>query len=369
MADKPDFTVELEFQPRGEEDAEKETAESLSAVAVDPVTRSLWVAADEFASVERLDPDGNGYRQQTEASFGLTHYIEAAVTDVAAKELLEKGRAKGRVELDLEGLAIDGDCLWIVASHALVRKSPERKEGETAADARARLLKRPKDASLRHVLGRIEFAEGDRRRLAGPTKAAWVPFDAVDSDLTRYIRAQKECEALRPFLDIPAKENGFDIEGIAVRDRRVFLGLRGPVLRGWAIILDLEVTGKAPLEFDRMSMHLLYLDGLGVRDLAFDGDDLLILAGPTMDLDGPVRVYAWPRALAAHEGELVERSGLRRVADIPFGDRLDHAEGMAVLETERGKRLLVVYDSPGKGHLPKGAKRTKYVADVFRLRP
>src|SRR4030095_8201482 len=39
--------------------------------------------------------------------------------------------------------------------------------------------------------------------------------------------------------------------------------------------------------------HVLDLDGLGVRDLCPDGDDLLVRAGPTMDLDGPVRIYRW----------------------------------------------------------------------------
>jgi hypothetical protein len=31
---------------------------------------------------------------------------------------------------------------------------------------------------------------------------------------------------------IPGKDNGFDSEGLAVADDRVFIGLRGPVLRG-----------------------------------------------------------------------------------------------------------------------------------------
>ena len=45
--------------------------------------------------------------------------------------------------------------------------------------------------------------------------------------------------------------------------------------------------------------HLLRLGGLGVRDLCPHGQDLLVLAGPTMDLDGPVHVFRWHGALAA----------------------------------------------------------------------
>ncbi|WP_457090403.1 DUF3616 domain-containing protein [Microvirga sp. P5_D2] len=42
----------------------------------------------------------------------------------------------------------------------------------------------------------------------------------------------------RPFLSIPSKENGFDVEGLAVREGRISPGLRGPVLRGHAVVLD-----------------------------------------------------------------------------------------------------------------------------------
>ena len=45
--------------------------------------------------------------------------------------------------------------------------------------------------------------------------------------------------------------------------------------------------------------HVLRLDGLGVRDLCPHGEDLLVLAGPTMDLDGPVHVFRWHGACAA----------------------------------------------------------------------
>ncbi|MNG03413.1 hypothetical protein D3C84_864920 [compost metagenome] len=36
----------------------------------------------------------------------------------------------------------------------------------------------------------------------------------------------------------------------------------------------------------RYRKHFFALNGLGFRDLCTSGDDLLILAGPTMDLDG-----------------------------------------------------------------------------------
>jgi len=43
------------------------------------------------------------------------------------------------------------------------------------------------------------------------------------------------------FIVIPGKDNGFDIEGLAGAGKRLFIGLRGPVLRGWAVILEVEL--------------------------------------------------------------------------------------------------------------------------------
>ena len=47
---------------------------------------------------------------------------------------------------------------------------------------------------------------------------------------------------LRPFLPIPSKDNGLDIEGITARGDRVLLGLRGPVLRGIALVAELRLV-------------------------------------------------------------------------------------------------------------------------------
>ena len=55
--------------------------------------------------------------------------------------------------------------------------------------------------------------------------------------------------------------------------------------------------------------HFLQLEGLGVRDLVIHEKDLYILAGPTMDLDGPVFIYRWRKALDQEFGlfHLAER--------------------------------------------------------------
>jgi hypothetical protein len=58
------------------------------------------------------------------------------------------------------------------------------------------------------------------------------------NDLTEALRGD---EHLGSFLTIPGNDNGFDIEGLAMARERLFLGLRGPVLRGWAVILEVEL--------------------------------------------------------------------------------------------------------------------------------
>ncbi len=117
-----------------------------------------------------------------------------------------------------------------------------------------------------------------------------------------------------PCMSIPGKDNGFDIEGLAVDGRRLLLGLRGPVLRGWSALLEIAVESRrdplrlVPLDGSGtlIRKHFLQLDGLGIRDLHFSGDDLYILAGPTMVLNGEVRVFSWPgaRPVIARKGNI-----------------------------------------------------------------
>ena len=146
---------------------------------------------------------------------------------------------------------------------------------------------------------------------------------------------------LAPFLAIPSKDNGLDVEGLAVHGDTLYIGLRGPVLRGWACVLEVLPTTNdrdpTRLRFTtvndstRYRKHLLDIGGLGVRDLCPDGDDLLVLAGPSMALSGPVRLHRWHRAAHAETSRVVRGTELTLETELPHGAGEDHAEGIALL--------------------------------------
>lgn len=134
------------------------------------------------------------------------------------------------------------------------------------------------------------------------------------------------------------------------------------MLRGWAVLITVLPRSEprnnkephrlelAPLDDDGAvyRVHFLDLDGLGVRDLCREDDDLLVLAGPSMDLDGPVWIYRWHDAHAGDAPRVVRAPDLSRELELPFGEGDDHPEGISLLE---GRRLLVVYDSPAPARL------------------
>ena len=170
-------------------------------------------------------------------------------------------------------------------------------------------------------------------------------------------------------LPIPGKDNGIDFEGLAVAERRVFIGMRGPVLRGWAVVLELDVGEGAHIEPQPIGRdgqcfrkHFLDLRGLGVRDLCRHGDDLLVLAGPTMELDGRIAVFRWRDALTLDGEAVVRRDDLEHELDVPFGKGEDRAEGITLLDEES---VVVVYDTPAD---ERKTETHGIRADVFSLR-
>jgi hypothetical protein len=220
------------------------------------------------------------------------------VRDFPLADLLDLPGAADE-EADLEGMAVADGYLWVVGSHGLKRKNAKPDRGH--ADNAKRLAKVALDGN-RRLLACIPI-ELDAKcepclvRLAKDgRRATRLKGDAQHNLLTR---ALGDDPHFGPYMTIPGKDNGFDIEGLAIDGNRLLLGLRGPVLRGWSALIEIAVEARgdqlrlAPLDDSGalMRKHFLQLDGLGVRDLHFCGDDLYILAGPTMVLNGDIRIF------------------------------------------------------------------------------
>ena len=142
-------------------------------------------------------------------------------------------------EVDAEGLCRDDERLWVVGSHSLTRK----KVGlPPPANALAHMAKLREPQPNSYLLGFLNLTakSADPAKPFGHKAAAALPLSTTGGNaLTETFIDDPH---IAPFLTLPAKENGLDIEGLAVRGNSVFLGLRGPVLSGLALILELKVA-------------------------------------------------------------------------------------------------------------------------------
>jgi hypothetical protein len=366
----------FEFNPQlNQLSGNKKLSEGLSAVVL--IGDEVWTANDETTSLERLsckkDNAGANKTYCNHEHFPLDNYLALP------------GGMQG--EIDIEGLDHRDGYLWLIGSHSLSRK--QAKENVTAEENLKRLaeLSKPEKIRNRYLLARIPLVEKDGSHI--PEKeteqngikktAAILRVEGNGNQLTTVLAQD---ELLKPFFGISSKDNGFDIEGLAVTDDgRVFIGLRGPVLRGWAIVLELKPEGENnssvfgltvldgnPANTTLYRRHFFELGGLGIRDLYIDGSDLLILAGPTMDLDGPVSVFRWKEGVKSKQETFVwhDNDVLKKIVDIPYGAGEDHAEGMTSFSAvdDKPKSLMIVYDLAAQARQTAPAN---LIADIFDL--
>ncbi len=345
--------------------------EALSAVVC--IGNTLWAANDETTSLERFiavaSDDGDTPRYDTHQHIPLSAYLHLPIPP----EDGEEGE-----EVDLEGLAYADGYLWLTGSHSLSRSKPDDDDPPEKALRKLAELRR---SGNRFLLARIP-ATLDQHGICdlhtniqenGTTRTAACLQGGIGSnELTAALRSDPHLQA---FLDLPCKENGLDIEGLATTGQRVFLGLRGPVLRGYACILELQPqTDPHTPSLLRLTpigpngqpyrKHFLKLAGLGVRDLCVQGDDLLILAGPTMSAEGPICVYRWHNGARTEEESVVDGKALHTVLTFPRSED-DHAEGICLYPPDSDHpELLVVYDPAASRRLP---SRKTVMTDLFPL--
>ena len=236
---------------------------------------------------------------------------------------------QGGGEADIEGVAADGNTVFAIGSHSLKRKQvkwnkPYQKNRERLAevepeenrDALYRLRLDPESGALQGSIERLSLHQ-------------LLKNDAV----------------LGRFSDIPSKENGVDIEGLATDGHHLYVGFRGPVLRGNYVPV-MVVDFDAPEAYE---LRYVTLGGDGIRDLARVQDGFLILTGPVGETAGGAGLYFWDGSDTV-PGNDRAAARLLRLGSVPAA-KDTKAEGLLIMNESAARyRVLVLYDGVSGGN-------------------
>ncbi len=271
----------------------------------------LLVASDEDARIQLLDPLPGRRAYEARSTAILLHGEDE--------------------EIDLEALARSGDVVYALGSHSLVRPLPE-------PDA-SHEQNRQRIAAVRHSVARDSLF-----RLRLDAKGSVVAPVASIS-----LRPVLERDPLlAPFCRVPGKENGVDLEGLAVLERRLFVGFRSPVLRSGHVPV-MVLAFDSPRDYE---LRFLDLDGSGVRDFHAVEGGLLVLTAPP---GGGAAIFFWD-GRDRLPGRDRSPGRLERLGSfaVPSGAA---AEGLALVrETAAAWEAIVVHDGTREATLVRIAR-------------
>jgi hypothetical protein len=228
-------------------------------------------------------------------------------------------------EFDGEGAAYAAPYFYVVGSHGC-----SRKKGKFRLSS--------------FILARIRVdQEGRPVDSAGNVLTGSKAHEAVETTYRLSDLLPRATEAGAYFgKKLDAETKGLNIEGIAVQDEHIFIGLRAPSIDGKAFILranieDLFRPGREPAPSTALTETIPIALGpdVGIRDLATLPDGrLLILAGAASGPDIPYSVF------------VVDQTGANLQELVPQqSDQPMRAEGMTGLEaTDQEIRLLILLD-------------------------
>jgi len=237
------------------------------------------------------------------------------------------------LEFDGEAVAYDDGYFYILGSHG----HPRDRDRELDPVIDAAKIAASIRASSQIVRVRLDPAaiDAEGKMMAAP-------------EITRSAKLRKALAShpeLSPFLDKRLDENGLTLEGLAIKQGRLYLGLRGPVLSGqqkpiFSVALA-SVFGNSDAE-----VKLLPLDlgsGRGVRDLVAFENGFLVLAGPGGDQEGTYSVFLWDgsdkKRLLKDLPKYIDKNG-----------KPTKPEALLPLDrNEDGLRVLVLFDGPKEG--------------------
>ena len=244
-----------------------------------------------------------------------------------AIQLIDDAFEDKALELDGEGVAYANGFFYVIGSHG-----------------------HPRDKD--HQLDPKQDAAKIKAKISASSQVLRISADSVTGNptikrttgLKGLLLAQS---TLAPFVDkrLEKETNGVTIEGVAVRDNRLFAGFRGPSVNNHqAVILSVSTGALFENEPPDPKLHVLPLgEGRGVRDLASFGKGLLVLAGPTASEGGKYSIYWWDGS-----GETVNL--LKNLDNYNEDGEALKAEAIVPLGlTGSGLRVLVLFDGAKEG--------------------
>jgi len=286
-----------------------------SAVGV----RQCLVIDDELTSAQRVT-----IANRTMTSGSSVELVGAGQAIGAAPALNCDERKKPK-DLDGEAVAESGGTFYVIGSHGCGRSGGAFRPSSF-------LIVRLSPA------GRVDLSY----RVSEGIQALPQVRDFFGKRLQEI--AAKPADDEGPATPARPDENGLNVEGMAVSNQRLWVGLRGPVVNctAYVVSMDADAVFDAEGRLDSRA-HALALDpDHGVRDLARLADGrMLVLSGPRTNAGAGYSIWVFdPRSAAAPTK--VHTFGPNEVSGKP--------EGLLVLaETPAGASVLVVQDGPVDG--------------------
>ena len=228
----------------------------------------------------------------------------------------------GKSEADCEGVAwMPEEKAWYVTgSHGLGKKKADFQE------SRCHVFRIPADPSSGQPMA------------SGITRASLLPWVEREPALQQWVRK-------------PLQQNGFNIEGLAAKDGKLWFGLRAPNGDGAAFVVSVAPGALFREGANGAELHRLAVGpGGGIRELAALRDGFVVLTGnasaetskqqPKSEAPGPdVNFALWhwqPGGALVKLGDLPQPPG--------------KGEGLLVLEdTEDHADVLVLHDGISGG--------------------
>jgi len=310
------------------ETAKREASLEISPdTTVDPVNISgvavrgdfLILGSDEGAAIQVLKRNG----------------LKAYLSDATQVIVLDNSGD----EVDIEGIAAGEKYVYVVGSHSRKRKKVKKSKSSKKNHER---LATTKSEPSREQLFQLQLdADGK------------LVKDSIKKLTLRDIFADHPVLAL--FQPIPSKENGIDIEGIAVNEKNneIYIGFRGPVLRGNFTPVMVLTLDDGQFEQTTLKHELRYvnLGGRGIRGMTRIEDSFLILGGPVGDEPTPYHLFSWDgKDMVPGKDRPKASEHIKLLCEIPLPNSTAKAEGVEFLEQKESKvYFLVVYDGEKNG--------------------